>query len=291
MAQVMINGILIGALYAMVAVGLTVVFGVMRIINFAQGELLMIGMYVTLALFNLFGMKSTPYPLLILVAVIMFVFGAVIFRGVINRVVGKGDSNYIILTLGLSYLIQNLIQFFVGAEFHMLNVSQALKQGTIKVGGLIFSLPRLIAFGCAIICVILITFFLEKTDMGRAMRATSENRVIATILGVNTKSIYTIAFGIGTVFAGISGLLMSPMFMVHPRAGVLLSTIGMTVIVLGGLGNIKGAMIGGLLIGLVESFASVYLSLELSPIAIDFTLLLVLMLRPQGLFGKGVRSA
>ncbi|MGI6161435.1 MAG: branched-chain amino acid ABC transporter permease [Christensenellales bacterium] len=291
MAQVIVNGLLIGGVYSMVAVGLTVIFGVMKIINFAQGEFLMLGMYLTFFLYPLFGLETNPYPLIIPVALGMFAIGTVIFKTTISKVVGKGDSNYIVLTLGLSYLIQNLVQFVFGAEFHALSISNSLKFGTVSVAGLILPLPRIIAFGAAAIAVVLMTYFLNKTDMGRAMRSTSEDRTIAALLGVNTDVIYTLAFGMGTVFAGLSGLLLTPMFNIQPRAGVLFSTIGMTVVVLGGLGNIKGAMIGGLIIGLVESFASVYINLEMAPVAIDLTLLLVLMLRPYGLFGGGVRKA
>lgn len=291
MAQVIINGLLIGGVYSMVAVGLTIIFGVMKIINFAQGEFLMIGMYLTYFMYPMLGKNATPYLLIIPVALIMFLFAAVVFKLSISHVIGKGDSNYIVLTLGLSYLFQNLAQFIFGASFLTLPISDSLRYGAIRLGSLVLMLPRVYAFVAATIAVILMNFFLSRTDVGRAMRATAENRTISTSLGINTEVIFTLAFCIGIVFAGLSGLLLTPMFTVQPRAGVLFSTIGMTVIVLGGLGNIKGAMVGGLLIGLVESFASVYINLEMAPVAIDTTLLLVLMLKPYGLFGKGARKA
>lgn len=291
MAQVIINGLLIGGVYSMVAVGLTMIFGVMKIINFAQGEALMIGMYLTLFIYIIFGPMPTPYPLIVPVALLMYLVGVALFRTTISKVVGKGDSNFIVLTFGLSYMLQNFIQLVFGSEFHALPISDGLRYGKLQIGPLFLATPRIIAFVAAAICVAIMTYFLSSTDTGRAMRATSEDKTVAASLGVKTKHIYTMAFGLGTVFAGISGLLLTPMFNVQPRAGVLFSGIAMTIIVLGGLGNIKGALIGGLIIGLVESFASVYINLEMAPVAIDTTLLLVLMFRPYGLFGRGARRS
>ena len=151
--------------------------------------------------------------------------------------------------------------------------------------------PPFIALLVALIFVIGMNYFLSKTDMGRAMRATSEDRTVASMLGVNTKGIYTVAFSLGIVFAGISGLLLSPIYFIHPRAGVVFSTVAMTVVVLGGLGNIKGAMVGGVIIGLVQSFFGTFVSMDIAQIAVDTVLITMLMFRPYGLFGGGARKA
>ena len=289
--QAVINGLLIGGVYALIAVGLTMIFGVMRIINFAQGDFLMVGMYVTWLLFRVLNV-GVPYWLIPLVAVIMFGLGSLVFRTTIIRVIGKGDSNYIVLTLGISYLLQYGVQMIFSPNFQNLPVSNQFRQSAIHWGGyLTIMLPQLIAFAVALVFVIAMSYFLGSTDMGRAMRATSEDNTIAALLGVNTKVIYTVAFSLGIVFAGISGLLLSPIYSINPRSGVLFSTIAMAVVVLGGLGNIKGAMIGGLLIGLVQSFFGTFTSMDIAQIAIDTSLIAVLMFRPFGLFGGGARKA
>lgn len=291
MVQVFFNGLMIGGVYSLIAVGLTMIHGVMKIVNFAQGDFLMLGMYATLVCYKLQTQGAAPYILIFPVALIMFAFGMVIFRLTVYKVIGKGDNNYILLTLGLSYLLQNTAQLLFGPEYRSLPVSNELKFATVTLGGNFLSVPRLIAFFAALLLVALMNFFLNYTDLGRAMRSTAENRIVAAGLGVNTNRIYVLAFGFGTVFAGISGLLLTPIFFAYPLAGAPFSTIAMTVVVLGGLGNIKGALVGGLIIGLVESFTSGIFNLEIAKIAIDLVLLSVLMFKPYGLFGGGARQA
>lgn len=291
MAQVIINGLLTGGVYALVAVGITMIHGVMKIVNFAQGDFLAIGMYLAYAMYRLLPAGSLPYWLLIPVGAAMYLIGCIIFSTTVKKVIGKGDSNYILLTIGLSYLIQNVIQLIFGPDFKSVPVSDALRYGNISLGELAMSTPRVIAFLAAAAFVLFISWFLGKTDIGRAMRATSENRVIAESLGIRTGTIYITAFALGTVFAGVAGLLMSPMFMLSPKVGGQFSTIAMSAMVLGGLGNIKGALVGGLIIGLVESLCSTYVSVNLSQAAINIVLMLVLIFKPYGLFGKKGRTA
>ena len=289
--QAVISGLLIGGVYALISVGLTMIFGVMRIINFAQGDFLMVGMYATWLLFRITGV-TVPYWLIPIVAVLMFGLGTLIFRTTIIRVIGKGDSNYILLTLGLSYLLQYGMQMIFSPNFQNLPVTNEFRQSAIQFGGgVTIMVPMLIAFAVALVCVSGMNYFLGNTDMGRAMRSTSEDNVVASMLGVNTKHIYTIAFGLGTVFAGLSGLLLAPIYSINPRSGVLFSTISMAVVVLGGLGNIKGAMISGLIIGLIQSFFGTFASMDIAQIAVDVALIAVLMFRPFGLLGGGARKA
>jgi branched-chain amino acid transport system permease protein len=292
MGQTIINGLLIGGVYALIAVGLSLIHGVMKIVNFAQGDFLAVGMYFSYLLYLLMPEGSLPYWLLIPVAVFMYIFGAIVYRTSVSKVVGKGDSNYILLTLGLSYLIQNVLQLIFGPNYLSVEVSKELKYGAITFGdNLVLMTPRLIAFGGALIFVFLVSYFLSSTDLGRAMRSTSEDSTVAAMLGVNTRAVYTMAFGLGTVFAGIAGLLLTPMFLISPQVGTTFSTIGLSAIVLGGLGNLRGAMVGGLIIGLVESFTTNYASLDLAPVAINSVLMLVLVLKPYGLFGRSARKA
>ena len=294
MIQSIINGLLIGGVYALIAVGLTMIHGVMKIVNFAQGDFLAIGMYVSYVLYQLLPEGALPYWLLLPVAVIMFFVGTIIFQSSVKHVIGKESTSYILLTIGLSYLISNGMQLIFGPNYYSLPVSDDLKYGTLNS---LASLDvyvmksRLIAFGFALVFVIFVHWFLNKTDIGCAMRATAENQTVAASLGVNTKLCFVLAFALGTMFAGISGLLITPMFMAYPKIGTTFSTIAMSSMVLGGLGNIKGAMIGGIIIGLVESITSIYVSTELAPIMINLVLMLVLIFRPYGLFGKGARKA
>ena len=292
MVQAVVNGILVGAVYALVAVGLTMIQGVMKIVNFAQGELLAIGMYVSYVLYQFLPAGALPYWLLIPVAIIMFMIGMILFKTTISHVIGKDSSTYILLTMGLSYLLSNGLQLIFGPNYYSLQISEGLKYGTLPLGGTLYIMnSRLIAFLFALVFVIFINWFLNKTDIGCAMRATAENQTVAASLGINTKFCFICAFSLGTMFAGISGLLITPMFMAYPKIGTTFSIIAMSSMVLGGLGSIKGAMLGGLIIGIMESLTSIYVSSELSPIAINLMLMLVLIFKPFGIFGKGDRKA
>jgi branched-chain amino acid transport system permease protein len=287
MGQSVINGLLIGGVYALIAVGLTIIFGVMKIVNFAQGEFLMVGMYATWLLFSAIG--GSPYLLIIPVAFIMFIFGWLVYKILVNPVVGKGDTSYILLTIGLSFFLQNAAQLIWTADYH--TVETSLKGQALQLGGLSILVPRLIAFAVAIILVAIVHLFLKKTDIGRAMRATAENSEVSSMLGINPITTYAIAFAIGTVLAGIAGTLLTPMFYVFPRVGALFTTTAFVVVVLGGLGNITGALLGGLLIGLVEAFTGSFIALDLAPVGTFIVFLLVLLLKPEGLFGGGARKA
>lgn len=291
MLQVIINGLLIGGVYALVAVGITMIHGVMKIVNFAQGDFLAMGLYFTYAMYALLPQGSLPYWLLIPVGAAMYLAGCIFFSTTIKKVIGKGDSNYILVTIGLSYIIQNCIQLIFGPDFKSVAVSDELRNGAVVIGGVSLSTARIIAFAAAAAFTVFVNWFLGSTDIGRAMRATSENRVVAESLGIKTSMVFITAFALGTVFAGVSGLLISPIFLLSPKVGSTFSNIAMSAMVLGGLGSIKGALIGGLIIGLVESLSSSYAGVLLSQVAINSVLMLVLIFRPYGLFGKKGRAA
>ena len=291
MFQVIINGLLIGGVYALVAVGITMIHGVMKIVNFAQGDFLAMGLYFTYAMYSLMPQGSLPYWLLVPVGAAMYLAGCIFFSTTIRKVIGKGDSNYILLTIGLSYIIQNLIQLIFGPDFKSVAVSDQLRNGALALGSVSLSTARVIAFVAAAAFAVFVNWFLGSTDIGRAMRATSENQVIAESLGIKTSLVFITAFALGTVFAGISGLLISPIFLLSPKVGSQFSIIAMSAMVLGGLGNIKGALVGGLIIGLVESLTSSYAGVLLAQVAINAVLMLVLIFRPYGLFGKKGRAS
>lgn len=293
MGQTIINGLLIGGVYALITVGLTMIQGVMKIVNFAHGDFLTVGMYIVLLFFIVLPAGTLPYWTLVPVAIIMYLLGLLVFKTSIKKVIGKGDTNYILLTLGLSYLIQNVLQLLFGPDFQSLDIPNSLKYGSIGLFGdsIILQTPRLIAFIGALISVILVTYFINKTDRGRAMRATSESTTIAATLGINTNRIFSFAFSLGIVFVGIAGLLLTPMFLISPQTGFNFSVIAFVAMILGGLGSMKGAMAGGLIIGLVESLTSNYLTMDLAPVTINAVLMLILVFKPYGIFGEGGRRA
>ena len=283
--QTTLNGLMVGGVYALVAVGLTLIFGVMKIVNFAQGEFVMLGMYASwmLATFA----HITPYPGLVLVGIVMFAIGYLVFKFLIIRVIGKPDESFILLTLGLSIVLQNLILMIFGANY--LAVSTTVQDKAFHLSGLTLSVPRVIAFLVALLMVVALTILLNKTDLGRAMRATAESREVATLLGINPIRCFTIAFAIGIVLAGTAGVLLTPMFYVFPGVGTLFNLTAFVVVVLGGLGSVPGALLGGLIIGIVEALSSTYISLDLAQLFTFLIFLAVLFIRPSGLFGGATK--
>ncbi len=284
--QTFVNGLLMGGVYALIAVGLTMIFGVMNIVNFAQGEFMMLGMYCTWAFAQCFH-SNNPYLLIIPVMAATFLIGMLLYRLFVHPVIGQGDTAYILLTVGLSYFLQNIAQVIWGADPR--SIDTPLKSASISLGLLSIIVPRLIAFLLAVLFMLLFGLFLSKTDMGRAMRATSENATVAQILGVNTRVMFLVAFGLGTALSAVAGCIISPMYSIYPRVGQVFATTIFACVIIGGLGDIKGAFVGGILIGLVEAFASSYLALNLAPTCVFAVMLLFMLLKPDGLFGKGAR--
>lgn len=280
--QSIINGLMIGGIYALVAVGLTLIFGVMGIVNFAQGEFLMVGMFATFLLNQ--WLHLGIYPLLFIVTPICFLIGFGIFRGLINRVIGKPDIYQILLTLGLSIFLTNGAIMIWGPDYH--SIPNTVKQMAFRFGPFAIPTARVIAFVVAAVMVWLLNVVINKTEMGRAMRATAESREIATLLGINPRRTFAIAFSIGIALAGAAGVLISPLFYVYPQVGSLFTNTAFVVVVLGGMGDVVGAMIGGLLIGIVEALSGTFLSLDLAQLGVYVIFVLVLFLRPNGLFGR-----
>lgn len=287
LVQAIINGVLNGGVYAIVAVGLTIVYGVMKMINFANGEFLMFGMYFTYLLYSVTGW--TCYALIPLVVIVMTVFGYVIYKLVIQRIVGRDSTTYIMVTVGLSYFLMNLAQILFTAT--PVSVPSDIKTTSVKIFSFSASLPRLIAFLAACVLIFLVWIFMQKTYMGRAMRATSEKPEVAQILGINTKIAFTVAFVLSVVLAGIAGLLLTPIYTIYPSVGDVLKTTALMIVVLGGMGSIPGALLGGVIVGIVEALVGTLINANLGPAGIFVVFLLILYIRPQGLFGKGSRVA
>lgn len=285
--QAIINGLLMGGVYALVAVGLTIIFGVMKMLNFAQGEFLMIGMYVIFVLVTL--SNASVFVMMLPAAIIMLILGYAIFHLCMKPLIGKDKTNYILLTVGLAFFLENFALSVWGASFHSIETS--IKEQSIKLGEFTVGLPRVIACAVVIVLVVIISIVLAKTNWGRAMRATAENTEISQMLGINTTRTYAIAFMIGIALAGIAGFLLTPMYYIHPKIGASFKVTAMVIIVLGGMGNISGAMVGGFIAGVVEALIGTLIDFNLAPAGIFILLLLILYYRPQGLFGKKERTS
>lgn len=286
--QSLINGLLSGGVYALVAVGITIIFGVMKMINFAMGEFLMIGMYVTWIGYNLTGMNI--YLLIPFVLVSMAIIALVCFRTCMFPILGKDSTASILVTVGLSFFLANLAQLIFGPDFRA--VPSSIKTTSLELGGHFHvGLPRLIAMLTAFVLVLLVSYLLDRTLFGRAMRATAEKAEVAQMLGINATRTYAFAFILGICMAGLTGLLLSPLYYAYPMAGATYKIAPLMAVVLGGMGNIKGAFIGGILIGVIEGVIGTLVAPDLGPAGIFVLFLFVLYFKPQGLFGKGERVA
>jgi branched-chain amino acid transport system permease protein len=282
LAQSVVNGLLLGGLFALIAIGLTLIWGVMRIINFAHGEFLMVAMYVTFFLVDKGGLD--PYLSALITVPVLFFVGAAIFRVSIQPVLKDPVMNQILLTLGLSLVLQNLA--LVLFEATPLFVQTPYTTITFKIGSVVVQLPKLIAFGGSILAALVLWWFLQYTDMGRSIRAASQNREAATLMGIDVQRTYLVAFGIGSACVGLAAPLMISFYYTSPTVGLFFGLIAFVVVVLGGMGNFLGALVGGLIIGLTETVGAAILPGSLSRVLTFAIFVLVLLFKPEGIFGR-----
>lgn len=281
--QVAISGLLLGGVYSLIAIGLTIIFGVVRIINFAHGELLMVAMYLTFIFHHWLGLD--PYISVFLVAPILFLVGALIQRLIIQPIQGSSASMKIFATVGLSIALQNLALMLFKGDFR--TTQTAYSTSVLNLSGLTVSIPRLVAFGIAMLLTAGLFLFLKYSFVGKALRALAEDREAAALMGIPVSRLYLLAFGIGSAMVGVAGALIMPVFYAFPTVGHLFGLTSFVVVVLGGMGNMIGALLGGLIIGVVESFSGVYIAPSLKEAVYFILFILVLLVRPQGLFGLG----
>jgi branched-chain amino acid transport system permease protein len=280
--QSIVSGLLMGGVYSLVAVGLSLIFGVMRIINFAHGSFMMLGMFTTYWLYVLLGVD--PYLSLLLSIPLLFVIGLIAERFLIEKVLAAPEYNQLLLTLGLSMFIENFALLIWSPNYRTLNIPYVNKAAT--VGTVMISYPKVIAFIFAIVLTAALYLFLKRTDLGKAIRAASEEKEGALTVGINLKRIYYIAFGIGTACVGAAGTLTAPFFYVNPHVGGIFVITAFVIVVLGGMGNLIGALVGGLIIGLAESVGAAFIPGQLKQFIIYFIFILVLLFKPEGLFGR-----
>jgi branched-chain amino acid transport system permease protein len=279
LGQVVVSGILSGALYAMVALGLALIFGVMRIINVAHGPLLMLGAYATFFLYSALGIN--PYLTVPVSMLALFVVGVLLERTLIFRVVDAPELSSLLLTFGISIALVNLAQLLFTSDLR----SVEYLTGSWVLGPLAFSKARVVAFGVASALTGLSFLFLQRTRLGKAIRATSQNREVAMVCGIDVQRIHLVTFGVSAALAAAGGALIAVIVAIQPEMGQIWTFKSFLVIVLGGAGNYPGALLGGILLGLIEQVASLFLTTQLSEVVAYVLLVLILLVRPQGLLG------
>ncbi len=281
--QSLISGILTGGVYALAGIGMSLVFGVMNVSNFAHGDLMMLGMYLAYYAFSL--LHIDPYVSLLLIMPTAFLFGYIMEKLFINRVISHPHQNQILLTIGLGLIMSNTALLAFTSDPKILTTSYSSSSFNI-LNGISISIPLLISFVITCLITAILYLFLSKSSTGMALRATSQNREAAQLMGINVSKMSAIAFGIGTALAATAGALIAPTYYIHPLAGHSFLLKAFTICVLGGLGSVVGAAVGGLIIGVVEAMASAYISTDWKDVVVFMLFLAVLLLRPQGLFGK-----
>ena len=280
--QSLISGILIGGVYALMGIGLTIIFGVMRVINFAHGDLMMLGMYATYYLFSLFHVD--PFLSIVVTMPLMFLFGALLQKAVINRVLGALPQNQILLTIGLGLIMSNSVMLAFTSDYKIL--STPYSSSSVQIMGISISLPLLISFAITVAITVALYWFLLKTDTGQAIRATAQDRQAARLMGINVSRMSVIAFGLGSSLAATAGALIAPTYYVFPQVGNTFTLKAFVITVLGGMGSVVGATIGGVLIGVAESIGGVYFGSGWKEVVVFVLFLLVLLFKPSGLLGK-----
>ena len=275
--QVIISGLLAGALYAMVALGLGLIFGVMRVLNVAHGPLLMLGAYTTFWLFQLLGLN--PYLSLLVSMPLLFLVGVVLQRLLVRRVVDAPELSSLLLTFGVSIALVNLAQLAFTSDVR----SVEYLTGSFVLGPFAFSKSRVIACAFALVITAGAFVLLKKTRLGKAIRAVSQSREVAQVCGINVQRIHLITFGIASALAAAGGTLIAVMVAIQPEMGQVYTFKSFLVIVLGGAGNYPGALLGGLLLGLIEQLSSLFLTTQVNEAVAYILLVLVLLVRPTGL--------
>ncbi|PSM16149.1 MULTISPECIES: branched-chain amino acid ABC transporter permease [Nitratireductor] len=279
-----LNGITTGALYALVALGLTLIYGVLHIINFAHGALLMLGLYAVYYLKARFGID--PYLALLIVPPAMFALGYALQRGIIGRASHGRDENILLVTLGLAIVIENLSLFFFRSDTRIIDTPYSFE--TVEILGAFLPLPKVVAFAGAIVTAALLWLVMARTDLGRAIRAVAKEKKGTALVGIDTDHVYAMSYGLGIACLGVAACLLLPSYYVNPQVGHGFVLIAFTIVVLGGMGSFVGALIGGFVIGVVEAMGGLFLGESLGQIGIFAIFILVLIFRPTGLLGHRV---
>ncbi|QIL74174.1 branched-chain amino acid ABC transporter permease (plasmid) [Diaphorobacter sp. HDW4B] len=280
--QALVDGILLGGVYAVISIGLTLVFGVVSIVNFAQGEFLMVGMYVAYFAWRLLGLD--PLAGAVLSFMVAFALGVLVQKFLINRVLGAPAVAQIFLTVGLLIVMENLALMLFGSEFR--SVQTPYQMTAFSVGPLLLSAPYLLAFCVASVSGFVLWWVLKKTWWGMAVRATAQDPMAARLYGISTQRVHQLAFGLGVGLTALGGGIILPYLTASPTVGSQFSVLMFTAVVLGGLGSVMGAVVGGIAVGVIQSLSSLFLPMQLQNLVLFAVFILVLAFRPEGLLKK-----
>ncbi len=281
-AQLIVSGLGMGFIFALIAIGLTLIYGVMNVVNFAHGEFLMVGMYATYLAYATWGVD--PLLSLPFIAALMFGFGLVVYYLLIRRVLKGTMHSQIFATFGLMVFLQALAQFFMGADYFA--VRDSWLSGVVSLGSVVLPLPQLAALFGASVATALLYVLVFRTSLGRQLRAASQDRQAASTLGIDASKMYALAWGVGSACVGVAASLLSNFYYVFPRVGAVFVLIAYVAVALGGFGSIHGALVAGLLIGLLQVATGFFISSELKFVPVYLLYLAVVLLRPRGLFGR-----
>jgi branched-chain amino acid transport system permease protein len=279
--QLIVNGLLLGGIYALISIGLTLIFGVVRVINFAHGEFLMLSMYITYFSYTFLGLN--PYLSLLVGIPLMFFAGMAIDQLIIKPLREAPAYMQVFATVGLSIVLLNLALFLFTGDYQSIHMAFAEK--TFRLGSLYLSYAKLIIFFSAILVSVGLFLLLKYTNIGKQIRAIAQDRMAAKLMGINLNRIYMLTFGIGTALVGIAGGLILPVYYVFPSVGVYFVLTAFVVVVLGGMGNMVGALLGGFIIGITDSLSGYYIDPSLKEVVSFIIFLIVLLIRPSGLMG------
>ena len=280
--QLVVSTILLGGIYALIAVGLTLIFGVMRVVNFAHGEFLMLGMYLAFWAFTLVHLD--PYVMLIVSLPLFFVGGWISYRAIMRPVIAASHNVQIFTTVGLSIALQNIALVAWSGDFRFVRTSYY--SIVLRVGDVAFNVAQAAAFAVAIVLTAVLFLFLRTSYTGKVMRATAQDRQAASLMGIDTDKIYALTWAIGIVCVGAAGVLLSPIYPVYPTAGLQFVLIAYVVVVLGGLGDMAGALLGGLIVAAVEVVGSYVIGTAWKEVLYLLLFIGILVVRPAGLFGQ-----
>ena len=281
--QVLLNGLMLGGLFAIVSIGLTLIFGIVKVVNFAHGEFLMAGMFATWMITTSLGLH--PYAAVIVVVQALFILGALTQRLLIQPLMAADDDHVqIFATVGLSTAMINLALLIFGAD--IANTPNFGLRSPIEIGPLRVLTGQVFIFVAAIALVVALEMFLKKSQTGRAIRAVAQHRVAAELMGVNVSRIYILSFGLGAACVGLAAVMIAPLYPTSSTIGTYFVLTAFVVVVLGGLGSIPGAFFGALIIGMIDSLSGYYIGSDLREAVVFSIFLVILILRPSGLFGK-----
>jgi len=275
-------GLCTGLMYAFMAAGLSVVFGVTKIINFAHGEMLVLGAFIAITLHRVFGMD--PLVLIPFVSFLMFIMGYYLQKGVINRLLKRSEHSQFLALAAIAMILLNLQQIFFGSEAAAIVVSYSLH--SFEIGGILFDAVRLLTGGIALIVLLLLFAFFYHTSSGKAIRACADNLLGAKTIGLNYKKLYALSFGIAAACLGVAGTLFSLTVDVTPYTAPQLTLLSFIIVILGGLGSMGGVLLGGLLIGVIETYAAFFVQGSLKSLFSFLLLIVILLIRPEGLLAK-----